>query len=133
MDGDSATIIRGSATIQTRVDFSADERVGVPHVRIRNRLHIVMRIQQHRRRVLADILGTDDLPSARRAVGIVRLHHLRIDADLAQQVRHELRGTLHMIGGDAFRGNRLQGDLLVQHVDDAVEIRLDARADLFGS
>jgi len=38
-----------------------------------------------------------------------------------------------MIGGDAFRGNRLQGDLLVQHVDDAVEIRLDARADLFGS
>ena len=133
MDGDSATIIRGSATIQTRVDFSADERVGVPHVRIRNRLHIVMRIQQHRRRVLADILGTDDLPSARRAVGIVRLHYLRIDTNLAQQISHELRGTLHMVRGDALRGNRLQGDLLVQHVDDAAEIRFDARANLFGS
>ena len=133
MDGDSATIIRGSATIQTRVDFSADERVGVPHARIRNRLHIVMRIQQHRRRVLADILGTDDLPSARRAVGIVRLHYLRIDTNLAQQISHELRGTLHMVRGDALRGNRLQGDLLVQHVDDAAEIRFDARANLFGS
>ena len=93
----------------------------------------MVRVQQHRRRILADVFGTDDLPSARRAVGVVRLHHLRIDADLAQQVRHELRGTLHMIGGDALRGNRLQRDLLVQHVDDAVEIRLDARADLFGS
>ena len=133
MNGDSTAVVRGSAAVQTRVDFSADERVGVPYARIRHRLHVMVRVQQHRRRILADVFGTDDLPSARRAVGVVRLHHLRIDADLAQQVRHELRGTLHMIGGDAFRGNRLQGDLLVQHVDDAVEIRLDARADLFGS
>ena len=133
MDGDSAAVVRGSAAVQTRVDFSADERVGVPYARIRHRLHVVVRVQQHRRRVLADVLGTDDLPSARRAVGIVRLHHLRIDTNLAQQVRHELRGTLHMVRGDALRGNRLQGDLLVQHVDDAAEIRFDARANLFGS
>ena len=107
MNGDSTAVVRGSAAM--------------------------VRVQQHRRRVLADVFGTDDLPSARRAVGIVRLHHLRIDTNLAQQVRHELRGTLHMVRGDALRGNRLQGDLLVQHVDDAAEIRLDARANLFGS
>jgi len=57
---------------------------------------------------------------------------MRIDTYLVQLFGHELRGLFHMIRGNAFCGNGLQRDFLVQHVDNAVKIRFDARANLIG-
>ena len=132
MNGDSAAIIGRAASVQAGVDYRADEWVGVPYAGIGHRLHVVMRVQQHGWSVDIDDFRTDDLPSARRAIGIVRLHHMRIDTYLVQLFGHELRGLFHMIRGNAFCGNGLQRDFLVQHVDNAVKIRFDARANLIG-
>ncbi len=130
MNRDAAAVIGGAASVQTVADLRADEGIGVPCAGVRHRLHVVMRVQQHGRRVFGDDARANDLPGARGAVGIVGLHHLGVDADLPELVGHEFRGTPHMVRGDALRGNRLQCDLPVEHVDDAVEIRVDARADL---
>jgi hypothetical protein len=111
MNGDSAAIIGRAASVQACVDYRADEWVGVPYAGIGHRLHVVMRVQQHGWSVDIDDFRTDDLPSARRAIGIVRLHHMRIDTYLVQLFGHELRGLFHMIRGNAFCGNGLQRDL----------------------
>lgn len=68
----------------------------------------------------------------RRAIRVARLDDLRVDADLAQLVRYEFGGPLHMLGGDALGGNRLQRDLTAQQIDDAAEIGFDPRAQLVG-
>lgn len=67
---------------------------------------------------------------ARSAVGIGSLNHLGIHTHEAQFVCHEFSGALHMFGGDALGGDRLQRDLFGQYLDDAVPIGFDARTNL---
>ena len=130
VDGDAAAVIGGATAVKTAVDFGGHERVGVPLGRVRNRLHVVMGVEQHGGGVRRNDMRADDLPCARSAVGIGSLDHLGIHTHEAQFVCHEFSGALHMFGGDALGGNRLQRNLFGQHLDDAVPIGFDARTNL---
>ena len=107
MDGDAAAIVGRAAPVQAGVDYSADERVGVPCAGVGYRLHIVMRVQKHGWRILIDNLRTNDFPSARGTIRIVGLHHLGVYANLAELFGHKFGGSFHMIRGDAFCRNGL--------------------------
>ena len=107
MDGDAAAIVGRASPVQAGVDYSADERVGVPRGCVGYRLYIVMSVQKHGRCVGVDEFRSDDFPCAWRAIGIVGLHHLGVYADLAELFGHKFGGSFHMIRGDAFCRNGL--------------------------
>ena len=86
VDGDAAAVIGGATAVEAAVDFGGHERVGVPLGRVRNRLHVVMGIEQHGGGVRRNDMRADDLPCARSAVGIGSLNHLGIHTHEAQFV-----------------------------------------------
>lgn len=132
MNGYATAIIGGSTAIQSRTNLRADEWIGIPSTFVGHRLYVMMCIQQHGRSMLVNDLRADDLPRTWCAIGIMGLHHLCVNADLSQLLGHEFGGTPHMFGGDAFRGDRLQCDLPIEHVDDAIPITLHTCTDVIG-
>ena len=130
VDGDAAAVVGRATAEQAVADLCGHERLGLPHARVRNRLHVMVRIQQYGRGFRIHDARTDDLPSTGGAVGVVRLGHLGVNADKAQLLGHEFGGTAHLLAGDAFGGDRLQRDLALDQFNDARPVLLNAGPDL---
>ncbi len=132
VDGDAAGVIARPAAVKTVTHLRAGEGVRVPFARIGHRLHVMMRVQQHSRCLGVDRERPDDLPRAGLPIRARGLDRPRVHAHLLQQRRHVLGGTPHMVTGDALRGNGLQCDAVLHHVEDAVPIGVHTVAYLFG-
>ena len=130
VDGDAAAVVGRATAEQAVADLRGHERLGLPHARVRNRLHVMVRIQQYGRGFRIHDARADDLPGTGGAVGVVRLGHLGVDADKAQLLGHEFGGTAHLLAGDAFRGDRLQRDLALDQFNDARPVLFNAGPDL---
>ena len=133
MDCDSAAVVGRSAAVKTTVALCAFKWVCVPLGWIRNRLHIVMRVQQNRWRAWVYDARADHFESPRSAVRIRGLLNARVDTNLTQYPSHVLRGLLHMLAGNTLSRNRSKRNLLIQHGNYIIPSVLHASAHVFDS
>ena len=102
MNSNAAAIVGSTATVKATVFFCALKSRSFPCRLIWNRLHIVMRIQQHGWRILINNMRANNFPRSWCSIWICRLHHASIYTHSAHFFSHELSRRLHMVGRNAF-------------------------------
>ena len=126
MGDDAGLVVGGAAAVETAAALGRLERRGVPVGGVVLGLHVVVGVEQHRRRALRPGLVRDHRRGA--ALGA---HDVDVGEALGpEQLGHGLGAALHLAGPRRVGTDRLDPDQVLEVVADPGQHVLDAGADV---